>query len=652
MRRLVRWLVVLTLALGLGSASAAAREEILRFESDVVVDTAGTLTVTETITVRAEGRVIRRGIFRDFPTVKRDERGFVRTQSFDVVKVERNGAEEPWHTESIKGGTRLYIGDKDVFLSSGVYTYRLTYRSKRQIGFLSDRDEIYWNVTGNFWVFDIQKAIARVTLPEGAEIGDVALYTGFVGMTGKNARVVSRTNRSVTFETTRMLGPGEGLTVAVGFQKGLISEPWELTRTLRALLDNLGLVVLIVGSAGLIGAYGYTWHRIGRDPDPGIVIPLFAPPRGLSPAAVSYVHFRGLGETVRGVSRAFLAALVSLGVKKRLAMQEFAGTMTISKLATDPPLFLPPGEKSIESTLFGGSDQVVVDKSNAILMRSTVSSFARALEAEYGGKYFNAHLGWTFLYFVLSIALFVAFLLLFPATDNQIGLALFSVIGSSVTGTVFVAGMRRLIGDVPGASTLFGVILLVIGGAGLLITAGGPFVVYGLLADHAMETGGTIVTPLILVIVPILALVNAGLAPFLFAPTVEGAKVKTEIEGFKLYLSVAESERLNMRGRPDFTIDLFERYLPYAIALGVEKPWSQALDAHLASALPHDEEREPYEPPFYSGSGWSSGAAFGAGSMASTLGSSFASAMPSQSSGSSGGGSSGGGGGGGGGGGW
>jgi uncharacterized membrane protein len=138
----------------------------------------------------------------------------------------------------------------------------------------------------------------------------------------------------------------------------------------------------------------------------------------------------------------------------------------------------------------------------------------------------------------------------------------------------------------------------------------------------------------------------------LFAPTLEGAKVKSEIEGFKLYLSVAESERLNMNGRPDFTIDLYERYLPYAVALGVEKPWSKALEAHLATAMPGEVNSDTYHPPFYSGSGWSSGAAFGAGAMASTLGSSFASAMPSQSSGSSGGGSSGGGGGGGGGGGW
>lgn len=651
MRRLLGWLAVFAVWGVLAIGPAVAREEILSFESNVVVDRDGVLTVTETIRVRAEGSAIKRGIFRDFPTIRRDENGFVRTQSFEVVSIERDGKTEPWHKETIKGGTRVYIGDKDVFLNSGVYTYKLTYRSARQVGFLEDRDEIYWNVTGNFWVFDINRAVARVTLPEGAEIGDVAFYTGAFGASGRNARIVARSNRSVTFETTEVLGPGEGLTVAVGFQKGLIGEPSGLSRAFRGLIDNSGLVLLVFGALGLIGGYARVWHRVGRDPEQGIVIPLFAPPRGLSPGAISYIHFRGLGETVRGVSRAFVAALVSLGVKGRLAMDEYDGKLRLRKLATTPPDGLPSGERSIELGLFSLTHDIVVDQSRATVMQSVVSSFAKSLEGEYKGKYFNSHIGWAIGFLVATVALFFVFLALFPVTDAQGGMAIFSVIGSTITGTIFVAGARRLIGDVPGGSTIAGVLLIAIGGAGLSVTAIGPLVLNGYLGDHSIETGGAFVTTLILVAVPILALVNVGFAPFLYAPTQEGAKVKAEIEGFKLYLSVAESERLNMAGRPDFSTELYEKFLPYAVALGVEKPWSQALDAHLATALPGDEETSSYRPRFYSGAGWRTGAAFSAGAMASTLGSSFASAMP-RSSGSSGGGSSGGGGGGGGGGGW
>ena len=50
------------------SRPAGAVERILQFISDVKVERNGDLVVTETIRVQAEGREIRRGILRDFPT--------------------------------------------------------------------------------------------------------------------------------------------------------------------------------------------------------------------------------------------------------------------------------------------------------------------------------------------------------------------------------------------------------------------------------------------------------------------------------------------------------------------------------------------------------------------------------------------------------
>jgi hypothetical protein len=47
-------------------------------------------------------------------------------------------------------------------------------------------------VTGNFWAFPILKAIATVTLPEGAEILQHAAYTGRVGETGRDYVVPPR----------------------------------------------------------------------------------------------------------------------------------------------------------------------------------------------------------------------------------------------------------------------------------------------------------------------------------------------------------------------------------------------------------------------------------------------------------------------------
>ena len=71
------------------------------------------------------------------------------------------------------------------------------------------------------------------------------------------------------------------------------------------------------------------------------------------------------------------------------------------------------------------------------------------------------------------------------------------------------------------------------------------------------------------------------------APTEKGQKTRTEIEGFKLYLETAEKERLNaqkdvLTGRePPMTKERYEAFLPYAIALDVEKPWTKYFERIL-----------------------------------------------------------------------
>ena len=123
-----------------------------------------------------------------------------------------------------------------------------------------------------------------------------------------------------------------------------------------------------------------------------------------------------------------------------------------------------------------------------------------------------------------------------------------------------------------------------------------------------------------------------------------------QVEGFKMYLAVAEKDRLNYVNPPLKTPELFEKYLPYALALDVEQAWAEQFSDILKEAA---QGQEGYSPRWYSGTSWST---LGAGGFSTGLGSSFSSAISSSSvapgSGGGGGGSSGGGGGGGGGGGW
>jgi uncharacterized membrane protein YgcG len=154
------------------------------------------------------------------------------------------------------------------------------------------------------------------------------------------------------------------------------------------------------------------------------------------------------------------------------------------------------------------------------------------------------------------------------------------------------------------------------------------------------------------IIIPVLVILNFLFYRLLKAPTLTGRKVLDQIEGFKLYLSVAEKERLNLLNPPEKTPELFEKYLPYALALDVENDWSEQFAAVLAQA---GADGRGYTPTWYHGGSYHD---VGSTRFVSNLGAAFAGAIsssaspPGSSSGSGGGGFSGGGGGGGGGGGW
>jgi uncharacterized membrane protein len=168
----------------------------------------------------------------------------------------------------------------------------------------------------------------------------------------------------------------------------------------------------------------------------------------------------------------------------------------------------------------------------------------------------------------------------------------------------------------------------------------------------AFAISPTPAVPIILIILFVgLALLFSWLIK---APTPRGRALMDEAEGFKMYLSVAEKERLNLMHEPELTVERFESLLPYAIALGVENEWGNRFENALKRSM---QDTKTYNPAWYVGTRPGT-ASFSPSHFTSTMGKSFSSAIssastpPGSSSGSGGGGSSGGGGGGGGGGGW
>jgi uncharacterized membrane protein YgcG len=643
-----RPLGVLTAALFLlfvsvpGARAQDSPERILSFHSDIAVNQDGSMDVRETIKVRAAGDQIKRGIYRDFPTRYRDILGNQYVVGFEVVEVQREGKPEPYRLENISNGKRVYIGAKNVYLEPGEYTYTLAYRTTRQLGFFPDHDELYWNVTGNGWTFPIERASATVVLPRGIKRDAVVCegYTGPQGSLGTAFESSVDSEARASFVTTRALEPAAGLTIVVSWPKGFIAEPTQEMKIHWFLEDNASTLAGLAGLVILLAYYLIAWALVGKDPARGVIMPLYEAPAGFSPAAVRYVTQMGFDD------RTFAAAVINMAVKRYLTIVEQAGGYVVRRAQGDKSLLAPEERKAAEK-LLAGAEEIELKNTNHARIGGAVEALKTALRLNLEKVYFLTNQRYLIPGLVFSV-LVLGFVAL-AAPGEQKVVALFMIVWLSG----WTAGVFFLVSQVIQAwkNFLFGAghKMASLGGAVFLSLFSLPFIageVAGLVAlGYAAGSG---IIPILLAMIGI----NYLFHHLLKAPTHAGRQLLDKIEGFKMYLGAVEQDRLNLLNPPHKTPQLFEKYLPYALALDVEQQWSEQFSEVLAQA---GERGAAYSPGWYSGTSWSS---LGAGSFASSLGSSFSSAVsssshaPGSSSGGGGGGSSGGGGGGGGGGGW
>jgi len=623
-------------------------ERITDYGSDISVAVNGTLTVTETIAVVSTGEQIRHGIYRDFPTIYPDHHGGSVHVRFDVAHVTRDGHDEPYTTESIDNGVRVKIGSADTYVDPGPHTYTLSYVTDRQIGFFDNFDELYWNVTGNGWIFPIQHAWVTIRLPADARIVKSAYYTGAQGSTDRNAVAQQISGSRILITTTTPLGPNEGLTVAVGFTKGAVLPPSEAEKRADFIRDNASLIVALLGLAVVTIFYLSAWWAFGRDPRRGTIVPLFAPPADLSPEAVRYIHRMAYDR------KSFAAALINMAVRGFLTISEDHGTYTLTATGkSEVETKLSSAERAISKAFFDGEDAIKLHGSielkqdNHTAIQAAVTGLKTSLKTEYERHYFVNNFGWFFggLAILALVGVAAAMLADDPAAS---GFLLLWLSGWSVGVTFLLhrtydAWVSVFSG--PG-SRILNIFSALFATAFALPFAGGEI--------FALYAFSTIISPWAMA-----ALALGGVIAYVFfhllkAPTLAGAPIRDQIDGFKLFLNTAEKDRLEMLNPPNVTPALFEKFLPYAIALDCENTWSKKFEAEAAAAG-NAGNQTGYVPIWYTGSSFGRlGAAGFASSIGSSLASSAASAAvaPGSSSGSGGGGFSGGGGGGGGGGGW
>ncbi len=646
----IRVLAALLVSVVIFQGSAApAEERILDYHSDITIHEDASMTVRETIRVRAEGEKIKRGIYRDFPTDYKDANGKRIRVGFEVHSVQRDGANEPYHTEVRNNGVRVKAGLKDVLLEPGEYTYELTYKTTWQLGFFDDHDELYWNVTGNGWGFEIDRAAATVHLPGRIDPSAIVVegYTGPKGSKEKHLTATANARSTAEFETTRPLGKMHGLTIVVGFPKGIVAGPTRSESIARIAETNLHVVVAAFG-LGLVAIYFMlAWMRYGIDPPTGAIRVTEEPPairpgeaKKLSPAAARYIRRMGFDNC------GFVATLISMAVKGYLGIEHEDDAYVLRRETKDTE-GLDRVEKSIAGHLFKKKkDEIKVDEKNHKRFVKSKEALEKHLKKNFGDAYFKLNTKPFAIGLLISLAFGGLAVAVSPVSPKAP--ALFLCFWLSFW-TVAVVGLGAMVWTAwqavrSGGGKVRSALFISLFSLPFFI---GEVVVFGILV-RMLPTQ-------VMIAIVVMAVLNAVFYHLMKAPTVMGRQVMDEIEGFVRYLKG--------EGRSSFAAmddkaaaKVFNEYLPYAIALGVEDDWSGQLERQLGDVTELSGEHYPtwYHDHQLHHHGFGALASGVGGALSGAI--SSASTAPGSSSGFSGGGggggSSGGGGGGGGGGGW
>lgn len=625
--------------------AAQEREEILTYDVTVDVEDGGRMVVTEAIAVRALGDEIKRGIYRDFPTSFPRSSGFGRIEApFNVLSVERDGRAESWAVESIggpggRGGVRVRIGNANVLLSEGVHEYVLRYETWRWVRFGDAEDQLYWNVTGNGWGFPVGRATARITLPRPVDPGLARLeaWTGPEGSTATAATASWDAVAGATFATTEPLGPREGLTVRLTLPKGAVTPPSPDVEAMWFQMDWGGWIDAGTVAGLILALYLLMWIHVGVDPRRSSVVVQYEPPAGFSPAALGYLKHRGYDQSL------LPAALVSLAVKGTLTIEK-NGRKWALRRGGSPREPLAPEEQGVLNELLGGRKELELTATHAKTLQKGIKKLKSALARDLEKRYFVLNRGWFAVGLGTSALGFAALV-----RRGQFGIApeawffaLWLSFWSIGVGTLVFRAAKAWSAALKGAGFVSWMEAVFLSLFSIPFVAAEIFVFYLLtvrVPQHLLAAAAA------------LGFLNVLFYHLLERPTLKGRGVLNHLDGFQRFLTATDADRLDRMTAPARTPELFERFLPHAIALGVENRWADGFQGVLTAGA--SQAAASTSLAWYHG-----GTPSTLGGLASSLGGSFsgslssASSPPSSGGGGGGGGSSGGGGGGGGGGGW
>ena len=494
-----------------------------------------------------------------------------------VHEVFRDDRPEEFTTYNDSSGNRIIkIGDPEKYIT-GNHRYVIKYELQRSVVMKFDGyDEWYWDINGVGWRQPFEKIRGELVVEEGIMLAEPKSAC-YTGRQGSTDNDCIITATNTGYTFETTRRLNAGETLTVATGLQPVFQPYTFNDYIK---DNwYRYIGIFPGIALAIWAFS-VWRKHGRDyAGKGTIVPQYEPPKGLAPSEV------GLLADYQVQPRDISAALIDLAIRKYLVIHDdskkrlgiFKSRQFALELINADFSGLKPFESALLKAIFP-SQQAGEKIEIKKLKRHHMAMQIQMIIKD------------------LHQSLEKEYGLIEPTGKKW--MAIFFVLAVVIYFPIMFLGQTPF---GPGA---------IIGG----VIASISLIVFAILMPRRS---------------------HAGVAAY------------EHVKGLELYMKTAEADRLNMMqsvespyAQPSKTYDLFEKLLPYAVALGVEKSWAKQFDGVFSET-----------PDWYRGGGatnlHAAALATGLTSGLSSMNQAF-----SASSGSSGGGSAGGGGGGGGGGGW
>ncbi len=540
------------------------------------------LKVVETFTAVFPNYNQNKGLCRRIPyTSNNGKNRTIESLDRDNIKVSRNGHTEPIYSiQKTEEGEEFEVctGTEEYVTGTQVYTFEYEFKnvvtdftkngniitntsSKTSYtntdSSLSAWQELYWDTNGIGFSQKFKSLTARVHLEEPVNwTGNTWCYVGRYGSSNQSRCTTTRINDGVMFETG-LLGSNENLTFDIELKPGSFKLP--SPKENHAMPVVAGIVVAIIGLVLTFSIRAFYKASDNRKFYKSLIAkPEYEPPKGIDMHTLA---------------------------------EDFIGThsnpsvATIVKLVTDGRIELIKGEKKL---LGGYNWEITIKDLNKIgrneeLILQILNGGSRVYEGEtikLERHYGNSHLaslgqqldkyGRTHGH---SLGLLVDDKL--HAKSVAIGIIMFTlcILAIPFVLEVFISDEKN-IEKVANTIAEDGDIAAIIDQ---------PFYADGYLYVNMKES--IIAMVVALFVGTILNTILRSKSEKYLRRTTKGLEVSRQLEGLKLYIKMAEAERIaflqSVPGAdtsPEGIVKLYEKLLPYAIFFGLEKTWLKEMN--------------------------------------------------------------------------